>query len=52
MNPPLHVEAAVQVMRDWIRGQQAAADLDDAMAIVTEWVEARERLNEAIRYEH
>jgi hypothetical protein len=50
--PPAHVEAAAQVMRDFIKGQEAAAGLDDAMAIVTEWVEARERLNDRIRYEH
>jgi len=51
--PPVHVAAAAQVMRDFIRGQEAAAHLDAAMAVVREWVEARQRrLSEAIRYEH
>jgi hypothetical protein len=50
--PPARVEAAVQIVEDFIKGQQAAAGLDDAMKIVRQWVEARERLNEAIRYEH
>jgi hypothetical protein len=35
---------------DWIRGQEAAADLDAAMAIVRDWVQGnadrRRRLNE------
>jgi len=52
MNPPAHVEAAAQVMRDWIKGQEAAARVDAAMAVVREWVEARQRLNDRVRYEH
>jgi hypothetical protein len=44
--PPARVEAAAQVVADWIKGQEAAADLDAAMAVVREWVEARRRLNE------
>jgi hypothetical protein len=45
--PPARVEAAAKTVEDWIRGQEAAADLDDAMAVVREWVEARRRrLNE------
>jgi hypothetical protein len=51
--PPAHVEAAVQVMRDFIKGQEAATRVDAAMRVVREWVEAREhRLNDGIRYEH
>jgi len=52
VNPPAHVEAAAEVVRDFIKGEQAAAHLDDAMQIVREWVEARQRLNDRIRYEH
>jgi hypothetical protein len=32
------VEAAAQVMRDFIKGQEAAARVDDAMAVVGEWL--------------
>jgi len=52
MNPPAQVEAAAQVMRDWIKGQEAAACVDDAMQIVREWLEARQRTTTGIRYEH
>jgi hypothetical protein len=58
MNPPAHVELAAQVLRDFIKGQEAAADLDAAMAVVREWVEDNEdccrRLNEIriLPYEH
>jgi hypothetical protein len=48
--PPAHVEAAAQIMEDWIKGQEAAARIDAAMAVVREWVEARQ--NDRIRYEH
>jgi hypothetical protein len=41
--PPAHVEAAAQIMEDWIKGQEAAARVDDAMAVVREWLEARQR---------
>ena len=55
--PPARVEAAAQVMRDWIKGQEAAADLDAAMQIVRDWVQSnadrRRRLNEMrICHEH
>ena len=51
--PPAYVEAAAKTVEDWIRGQEAAAGLDDAMRIVREWIEARQRhLNDRIRYEH
>jgi hypothetical protein len=51
--PPAYVEAAAKTVEDWIRGQEAAADLDAAVAVVREWVEARQRrLNDRIRYEH
>jgi hypothetical protein len=51
--PPVHVEAAAQVMRDWIKGQEAAARVDDAMRIVRDWIEDRRRyLNDRIGYEH
>jgi sulfite reductase beta subunit-like hemoprotein len=45
------VEAAAQVMRDWIKGQEAASRVDDAMKVLADWVEARQRLNDRIRYE-
>ena len=49
----MNVEAAAQVLRDFIAGQEAAARVDDAMAVVREWVEARRRLNDRILpYEH
>ena len=48
MNPPDHVEAAAQVVRDFIAGQQAAAGVDAAMKVVRDWVEARQRLNDGI----
>ena len=44
--PPAHVEAAAQIVEDWIKGQEAAAHLDAAMAVVRDWVEARRRLND------
>jgi hypothetical protein len=51
--PPAHVEAAVQIVEDFIKGQEAAARVDAAMAVVREWVEARRRLNDRILpYEH
>jgi hypothetical protein len=55
--PPARVEAAAQVMRDWIRGQEAAADLDAAMKVVRDWIKGnadrRRRLNEIrICHEH
>jgi hypothetical protein len=40
------VEAAAQVMRDFIKGQEAATRLDDAMAVVREWLAVRQRLND------
>ena len=50
MSPPAHVEAAAQVVRDFIVGQEAAADLDAAMQVVRDWVQSnadrRRRLNE------
>jgi hypothetical protein len=46
------VEAAAQIVEDWIKGQEAAAHLDAAMAVVREWIEVRQRLNDRIRYEH
>ena len=47
--PPAHVTAAAQIMEDWIKGQEAAARVDAAMAVVREWVEARRRrLNDRI----
>jgi hypothetical protein len=53
MNPPAHVEAAVQIVEDFIKGQEAAARVDAAMKVVREWVEARRRLNDRILpYEH
>jgi hypothetical protein len=53
MNPPAHVAAAAQIMEDWIKGQEAAAYLDDAMKIVRDWVEDRQRrLNDRIHHEH
>ena len=53
MNPPAHVEAAVQIVEDFIKGQEAAARVDEAMQIVREWVEARQRrLNDRIRDGH
>ena len=51
MSPPAHVEAAAQVVRDFIVGQEAAAHVDEAMAIVREWLAAHQRLHEAICYE-
>ena len=45
--PPAHVEAAVQVMRDFIKGQQAAARVDDAMAVVREWLARKQLRNNA-----
>jgi len=46
------VEAAAQVVRDFIKGQEAAPHLDAAMAVVREWVEARQRrLSDRIYYE-
>jgi hypothetical protein len=47
--PPAHVEAAVKTVADWIKGQEAAAELDVAMQIVRDWVQGnadRRRLNE------
>jgi hypothetical protein len=41
--PPAYVEAAAQTVEDWIKGQEAAARVDDAMQVVREWVEARQR---------
>jgi len=52
MNPPAHVEAAAEVVRDFIKGEQAAPRVDAAMAVVREWVEARQRrLSDRISYE-
>jgi hypothetical protein len=39
--PPARVEAAVQVMRDWIRGKEAAGDLDAAMQVVRDWLQGQ-----------
>jgi hypothetical protein len=50
--PPAHVEAAAQIVEDFIKGQEAAARIDAAMAVVREWLEARQRLNDRIRHEH
>jgi hypothetical protein len=51
--PPVHVEAAVQIVEDFIRGQEAAARVDAAMVVVREWIEARRRLNDRVStYEH
>ena len=51
--PPAHVEAAVQIVEDFIKGQEAAARVDAAMVVVREWVEARQRrLNDRIRDGH
>jgi hypothetical protein len=45
--PPAHVEAAAQIVEDWVKGQQAAAHIGDAMAVVREWL-ARQRVNDGI----
>ena len=50
--PPAHVEAAVQIVEDWIKGQEAAARVDAAMAVVADWLQRQHRLNDRIRYEH
>jgi hypothetical protein len=48
--PPARVEAAAKTVADWIKGQEAAAGLDDAMRIVRDWLrdneDRRRRLNE------
>jgi hypothetical protein len=47
---PPGVEAAVQIVEDFIKGQEAAARVDAAMAVVREWLQSnadrRRRLNE------
>jgi hypothetical protein len=53
----IRVEAAVKTVEDWIKGQEAAADLDAAMKIVHDWLQdnedRRRRLNEIrICHEH
>jgi hypothetical protein len=55
--PPARVEAAAKTVEDWIKGQEAAAGLDDAMKVVRDWVQGNEdrrrRLNEIrICHEH
>ena len=51
--PPAHVARAAQIVEDFIKGQEAAPRVDDAMAILREWLEARQRrLNDEIRDEH
>ena len=55
--PPAHVEAAAQIVEDFIKGQEAAARVDAAMAVVRDWIEGnadrRRRLNEIrICHEH
>jgi hypothetical protein len=55
MNPPAHVEAAVQIVEDFIKGQQAAADLDAAMQVVRDWLQSnadRRRRLRILPYEH
>jgi len=42
----------VQIVEDWIKGQEAAARVDDAMAVVRDWLQRQHRLNDRIRYEH
>jgi hypothetical protein len=37
--PPAHVEAAAQIVEDWIKGQEAAVRVDDAMNVVREWLQ-------------
>ena len=49
MNPPGHVEAAAQVVRDFIRGQEAAARVDDAMVIVRDWLQGTGSRDERLR---
>jgi hypothetical protein len=44
--PPAHVEAAAQVVRDFIKGQEAAEHLDDAMKIVGDWLQKIEQRKE------
>jgi hypothetical protein len=47
--PPAHVEAAAQIVEDFIKGQEAAARIDDAMTIMRGWLETRRRyLNDRI----
>jgi hypothetical protein len=36
------VEAAAQIVEDWIKGQEAAAYLDDAMQVVRDWLQGNE----------
>jgi hypothetical protein len=52
--PPANVEAAAQVMRDFIKGQHAAAHVDEAMAIMRNWLsnEDRRRRLRILPYEH
>jgi hypothetical protein len=56
--PPPPVEAAAKIVEDFIKGQEAAADLDAAMKVVRNWLQGNEdrrrRLNEMriLPYEH
>jgi hypothetical protein len=43
--PPAHVETAVQIVEDFIKGQEAAARVDAAMAVVRDWLQRQRRLN-------
>jgi hypothetical protein len=52
LSPPARVEAAAQVMRDFIKGQHAAAHIDDAMKVVREWVEGRRRNDRIFHHGH
>ena len=50
--PPAHVARAAQIVEDFIKGQQAATRVDAAMALLREWLEARQRrLNDGIYHE-
>jgi hypothetical protein len=46
------VEAAAAVLRDFIRGQEAAPRLDEAMAVMADWVQRQRRLNDRTHHEH
>jgi hypothetical protein len=49
--PPAHVEAAAKTVEDWIKGQEAAAGLDDAMKVMRDWLQRQRRLNDRIHHE-
>jgi hypothetical protein len=48
----MNVEAAAQVLRDFIAGQEAAPRVDAAMQIVREWLQSNADRMRILPYEH